>query len=173
VRYTTPPPQLGAWEPPHLDQLSCVCMLPFLPASYLVGSSVLLCARAIFPPSPADAAGINLPDSPFGAGGEEEAEVEAMLEQQEAQEAKDTWYPQHRNCNCCKGFIHGAWRVPCSLGDALQRPLTYSHNNPRCLVTPLCAQRARRPCARTWACAGAHWRMTTSSRLEMLRVDTA
>lgn len=35
-----------------------------------------------------------------------------MLEQQEAQEAKDTWYPQHRNCNCCKGFIHGAWNVP-------------------------------------------------------------
>jgi len=31
-----------------------------------------------------------------------------MLEAQEAQEAKDTWYPQHRNCNCCKGYIHGA-----------------------------------------------------------------
>jgi hypothetical protein len=87
----------------------------------------LLCARAIFPTSPADAAGINLPDSPFGAGGEEEAEVEAMLEQQEAQEAKDTWYPQHRNCNCCKGFIHGAWRVAFSLGLAVMPCKGLSH----------------------------------------------
>ena len=21
---------------------------------------------------------------------------------------QDTWYPAHRNCSCCKGFIHGA-----------------------------------------------------------------
>ena len=84
----------------------------------------MLCHRAHFPALSADAAGINLPDSPFGAGGEEEAEVEAMLEQQEAQEAKDTWYPQHRNCNCCKGFIHGACRVPCSRGACFSKGST-------------------------------------------------
>ena len=79
---------------------------------------LLLPLPLLFPALFADT-GINLPDSPFGAGGEEEAEVEAMLEQQEAQEAKDTWYPQHRNCNCCKGFIHGARRMSGCLGACI------------------------------------------------------
>lgn len=62
---------------------------------------------------------------------------------------QDTWYPVHRNCSCCKGYVHGACRrapVGCRCGADTR------------------AQRAPRRCARSWASAAARWRTRISRR---------
>ena len=70
-----------------------------------------------------------------------------------AARTQDTWYPAHRNCSCCKGYIHGA---------AKRAP------QQRFMVLTPHAQLARRRCARSWGFAAARWKTPIFRRVVAL-----
>ena len=82
-----------------------------------------------------------------GGGGGQGAARGALRGAPCSRAAQETWFPAYRNCNCCKGYIHG----------------TRPRGRERAHLTPP-AQPAQPACARSWACAAARWRTATSKR---------
>ena len=57
--------------------------------------------------------GLNLPDSPFGCDAEEQNDVEKMMNDEDRAADKETWFPNHRDCSCCKGYVYACTAEVC------------------------------------------------------------